>query len=109
MPRGALAAICVAGVIASAARAQEPTQRPMGGAKPDSSLQWTLGAQAIGVVTRASPAHANRALTEGYLTQPMVMGSLTTAGGRIAVEAMLDFEGITLERGELDAGMSGEG
>ncbi|HEY4953923.1 MAG TPA: hypothetical protein VII02_03460 [Gemmatimonadaceae bacterium] len=109
MARGALAAVCVAGVIASAARAQEPMQRPMGGAKPDSSLQWTLGAQAIGVVTRASPAHANRALTEGYLTQPMVMGSLTAPGGRIVVEGMLDFEGITLKRGELDAGMSGEG
>jgi len=57
----------------------------------------------------ASPAYANRTLREGYLTQPMVMGMLSALDERIMVHGMLDFEGITLRRGELDAGMHGEG
>ncbi len=71
--------------------------------------QASIGAQAMSIVTRVSPAIANRDLTEGYLTQPMVMGSLSTAGGHFALEGMLDLEGLTLKRGELDAGISGEG
>jgi hypothetical protein len=69
----------------------------------------SLGAQATGLLTVASPAYANRTLREGYLTQPMVMGMLSALDDRIAVHGMLDFEGITLQRGELDAGMHGEG
>ena len=103
------AAIVAAGVVAAAMEAQEPMSHDMRTATPDSVRYWTIGAQAIGIVTRASPAYANRTLTEGYLTQPMMMGSLSAAGGRLGVEGMLDFEGITLERGELDAGISGEG
>jgi hypothetical protein len=71
--------------------------------------QSSIGAQVMGIVTRASPAIANRNLTEGYLTQPMLMGSVSTADGHFALEGMLDLEGLTLERGELDAGISGEG
>ena len=104
-----MAVIGAAGVFASAMQAQMPMQMPTRDSARDSLPRLMLGAQAIGVVTRASPAHANRALTEGYLTQPMIMGSLSAAGGRISVEGMLDFEGITLERGELDAGIFGEG
>jgi hypothetical protein len=88
-------------------------QEPMGHAMPDSvarsSVSWMLGAEAIADGTIASPAYANRTLREGYLTQPMVMGMLSAASGRIGVEGMVDFEGITLERGELNAGMEGEG
>ena len=88
-------------------------QMPMGHAMPDSvdrqGVAWTLGAQAIAVGTRASPAHAGRRLTEGYLSQPMVMATLSALGDRIALQGMLDLEGLTLERGELDAGIYGEG
>ncbi|MFN2602265.1 MAG: hypothetical protein ABR582_05850 [Gemmatimonadaceae bacterium] len=63
----------------------------------------------MAIVTHASPAIANRDLTEGYLTQPMVMGALSTANGHFALEGMLDLEGLTLKRGELDAGIAGEG
>ena len=69
--------------------------------------QSSIGAQAMAIVTRASPALANHPLTEGYLTQPMLMGSLSTAGGHFVLEGMLDLEGLTLKRGELDAGISG--
>jgi hypothetical protein len=71
--------------------------------------QSLMGAQAMGIITRASPAISNRDLTEGYLTQPMVMGSLSTPNGHFALEGMVDLEGLTLKRGELDAGISGEG
>ncbi|MEP6905005.1 MAG: hypothetical protein ABI875_02920, partial [Gemmatimonadales bacterium] len=103
------AAIVAAGVLAAGVQAQEPMSHEMVAATPDSARHWTIGAQAVGIVTRASPAYANRTLTEGYLTQPMVMGSLLSAGGRFGMEGMLDFEGITLDRGELDAGIAGEG
>lgn len=70
-----------------------------------------LGIMAIGAVTSASPAIANRRLTEGYLTQPNLMGR---SPPRAVVSALrttgtLNFEGYTLRRGELNAGMYGEG
>lgn len=102
-----------AGVGAALLAVSAHAQMPMGHAMADSSrehaIAWSLGAQAIGLVTKASPAHAGRSLTEGYLTQPMVMGSLSAFAQRLALEGMLDLEGITLERGELDGGIWGEG
>jgi hypothetical protein len=69
---------------------------------------WTLGAQVIAVGTIQSPAHANRTYREGYLSQPMVMATLS-GRNHIELYGMLDLEGLTLERGELDAGIYGEG
>jgi hypothetical protein len=68
-----------------------------------------FGAQAIGVVTHESPAIHGRDLTEGYLTQPMVMGRASFWGDALEVKGSLDFEGVTMKRGELNAGMHGEG
>lgn len=79
-------------------------------AAPD--RQAELGAMAIGALTTASPAIANRRLTEGYLTQPNLMGAITAWRGRVGAlraTGTLNFEGYTLERGELNAGMYGEG
>jgi hypothetical protein len=72
---------------------------------------WTLGvgARVVPLVTRAAPALAGRTLTEGYLTQPVVMLHLSPPGGRLALSGMLNLEGVTLERGELNAGIWGEG
>ena len=67
-----------------------------------------LGAQSIGVVTRESPAINGRTLTEGYLTQPMIMGQLDPWGGLLSLKGTLNFEGATIKRGELDAGIYGE-
>jgi len=66
------------------------------------------GAHAIGMVTHQSPAVAGRSLTEGYLTQPTLM---LHAGGRSlpTIQLMLSLEGLTLERGELNPGIVGEG
>jgi hypothetical protein len=103
------AAAGAAQLLASAVHAQHPAGHEPSDSSVKSPVVWSLGAQAIGVVTVASPAYANRTLREGYLTQPMVMGMLSALDGRIAVHGMVDFEGITLRRGELDAGMHGEG
>jgi hypothetical protein len=76
---------------------------------PAAAVAWGLGAQAVGVVTRAAPALDGRALTEGYLTQPAMMAHLGTAGGRLALVGTVNLEGATLQRGELNTGIYGEG
>lgn len=70
-------------------------------------LYWGLSAIALG--TRESPAINDRTLTEGYLSQPMLMGSAIFPRYGFELDATINFEGLTLQRGELNAGMSGEG
>ena len=80
---------------ASAARAQ------------DSSVTLAVEARAIGLLTRESNTPGNRTLTEGYLTQPIVAATLHAR--RVQAMGMLNLEGLTLRRGELDTGAWGEG
>lgn len=70
---------------------------------------WSVGAQAVPLLTRVDPALAGEARTEGYLTQPMLMGHATLAHGKIEFMAELNFEGLTLREGELNPGIWGEG
>ena len=70
---------------------------------------FDVGAQAIGVVTRESPAIQGRALTEGYLTQPAIMAELDPWSELLLLKGTLNLEGATLKRGELNAGIAGEG
>ena len=74
-----------------------------------SVVEWRVGAQAIGLVTRADPAFGGRALTEGYLTQPALMAHVALPRLRATFTGTLNLEGVTLERGELNAGVYGEG
>ncbi|HEX8849020.1 MAG TPA: hypothetical protein VF761_05775 [Gemmatimonadaceae bacterium] len=67
------------------------------------------GAGAMLLATVVDPGIARRRLAEGYLTQPMLHGHLSALGGTVALRGMLDFEGATLERGELTPGAYGEG
>jgi hypothetical protein len=71
--------------------------------------QLALGAQAIGVVTRVSPALHNRDLTEGYLSQPALMLDANPWRDLLSLKATLNFEGATIKRGELTPGIYGEG
>ena len=71
--------------------------------------QLEVGVQATGLVTRESPAIAGRDLTEGYLTQPLIMAQLDLWNGALALKGTVDFEGVTMKRGELNAGIVGEG
>lgn len=63
--------------------------------------------QAIPVVTRADPTATRSALDEGYLTQPAAMGHVMWKP--LQGIATLNFEGLTLKRGELTTGGYGEG
>lgn len=67
----------------------------------------SVGAHVVGLVTHATPAMAGKSLTEGYLTQPAVM--IDAARGALSLSGMLNFEGLTLGRGELNHGVYGEG
>ena len=99
-------AACLAVACASAGGAQEHAGH--GEAAPG-GVTWSLGAQAIPLVTRAAPAMNGEARTEAYLTQPAVMGHLALLGGRLELTGTLSLEGLTLRRGELNAGIWGEG
>ncbi|HEX6054120.1 MAG TPA: hypothetical protein VFZ21_32845 [Gemmatimonadaceae bacterium] len=66
-------------------------------------------AQAIGLVTRVDPAVAGRTYTEGYLAQPVIMAHGSVFRGALSGVVTLDFEGLTLERGQLTPGAYGEG
>lgn len=68
-----------------------------------------IGGQAIGVLTRESPGVAGREITEGYLTQPALMVQLDPWGELLSLKGTLNLEGATLKRGELNAGIVGEG
>src|SRR5690349_17858666 len=94
------------GIWATLAGAQMP-----GMAMSHDSTRASAGirVQAIGLVTRVDPAPGNRTLTEGYLAQPIVMAHASALGGRVAGVLTLDFEGLTMERGQLDPGAYGEG
>jgi hypothetical protein len=65
--------------------------------------------QAIGLVTRVDPALAGRTSTEGYLAQPVIMAHAAGWRGHISGILTLDFEGLTLDRGQLNPGAYGEG
>ena len=66
-----------------------------------------LGFMAVGVVKSANPALFGERITEGYLTQPNLMGE--AAKGPLRFQGVLNLEGYTLKRGELNAGIYGEG
>ncbi len=67
------------------------------------------GASATLVLTHATPAVSGDPLTEGYVSRPILMGFAPVAGGALELQGMLNLEGLTLERGELNAGIWGEG
>jgi hypothetical protein len=64
---------------------------------------------ATGVYSRAHPGPLKVTISEAYLTQPMLMGAARWAGGRFFASGMLNAEGATLMRGEINPGVYGEG
>ena len=108
-----------AALIATLALALRPVQaqhdmHDMSSMDSDSGWNASGGAQAIALVTRVDPARQGRALTEGYVAQPMLMGHLmgprmSTLNARLTLGGTLNFEGVTMSRGELNPGASGEG
>lgn len=68
-----------------------------------------LRAQAIGLATHVDPGPADRSYTEGYLAQPLIMAHGGVLDRHLQGVLTLDFEGLTLERGQLNMGAYGEG
>src|SRR4029079_16834746 len=66
-----------------------------------------LGAMATGVFTRASPAYASRTYREMQLVQPNVLATMQWS--TLTFNAGMNAGGYTLRRGELNAGIFGEG
>jgi hypothetical protein len=98
-----------AGVILSAAVVIPSAARDLGAQQVDtaSTSMMHLMVQAVPVITRATPTADRRSLTEAYLTQPMLM--FGSEKGVLHAAATLDFEGLTIPRGELNTGAEGEG
>ncbi|MEO7367418.1 MAG: hypothetical protein ABIZ36_05645 [Gemmatimonadaceae bacterium] len=80
-----------------------------GDMQTDSTPEFHWGASGILFGTRQSPTIDTRMLNEGYLSQPMLMGSAQFPRYDLSLAATLNFEGFTLTRGELNPGISGEG
>lgn len=94
MNRGALAAI-----LALAA--------PAGLAAQVSTPRATLGAAAILLGTTAWPMPASRTMTEARLVEPV--GMIDAAWRDVRFTGMLNFEALTMDRGQLTPGAWGEG
>lgn len=73
----------------------------------NSGASSTTGFMGTAVLTHASPAYDNRAFTELQLIQPVLMTALRRRG--FTFLGALNAEGYTLRRGELNAGIWGEG
>ncbi|MCC6316501.1 MAG: hypothetical protein IT361_02330 [Gemmatimonadaceae bacterium] len=78
-------------------------------AEGDSAGRFTIGAMGVAVFTHVRPGALARNVTEGYLTQPMLMAGARSTGGRLQALLMLNAEGATLDRGEIGPGIYGEG
>lgn len=108
----AIAALCMLAATSGAAmyaqqgfaQSSQPTASSIDSA---SRLHAVTGGMATGVFTLASPAYSGRTLRELQLVQPVVMSSVTWR--HFAFAGALNGEGFTLDRGELNAGIFGEG
>lgn len=64
---------------------------------------------AVAVYSRLSPGALGHDISEAYLTQPMISARVLLAGGRLEMRGIVNFEGATLDRGEINPGVYGEG
>ena len=113
MPLRALAALySILAIIVAAPRVSAQDEHAGHDMPQDSASSGPrvfAGASGIALGTIAAPGINNRTLAEGYFTQPMVMAMLMTPRERFVADLTLNFEGTTLDRGELNAGVHGEG
>lgn len=110
---GALVALLALALSGRPAHAQHQGHDAAGGAEgsaaADGARGWRIMAQAIPLVTRARHTAGGGTLTEGYLSQPLLMAHGAWLDGRLRLDAALNGEGVTLRRGELSTGGFGEG
>ncbi|MGQ0646209.1 MAG: hypothetical protein ACT4P7_01490 [Gemmatimonadaceae bacterium] len=75
----------------------------------DSTRRLTIGAMAVALYSRATPGVLKQPVSEGYLTQPMGVVAARTFNGRLVAYLSINAEGATLDRGEINPGVYGEG
>lgn len=63
----------------------------------------------VALFSHMTPGALGRDVSEAYLTQPMLMARTRVAGGRIEIRGIVNAEGATLSRGEINPGVYGEG
>jgi hypothetical protein len=68
-----------------------------------------IGIHAVPAWERADPVPGGESLAELRVVQPAAMLHAAPLGGFLAIDAMLNFEGLTLEDGQLAPGNWGEG
>src|ERR1043166_5635795 len=105
--RGISLARMLPAILVLAPGARAPAQAGMGEMDMGGGL-FSFMIQAIPLLTRATPTAGGRSVSEAYLSQPVVM-ALGSIVPHVDAVATLNLEGLTLRRGELDTGASGEG
>lgn len=117
----ALTAAVVVVLTPTSLRAQHDDAMPGPAHESAGHEMWSAGvgggwrllgmAQAFPVVTLGAPGHDASPLheTRFYLTQPALMINLESPAQRVVLRTTLNFEGLTLENGELTYGGWGEG
>jgi hypothetical protein len=103
--RKLLLVVALAGVNATASAQEEHHHHE--GMKMDAPLE--ISAQAIALATSTNISPGGKWLTEGYVTQPWLMAMYKVPGNIFQFNGMLNFEGLTIKRGELSPGIWGEG
>ena len=103
----AVVALFALAAVGTGARAQAAASPRAGASRW--GVRASVGAQAIALVTRASPAFAGSSYTEAYLSQPALMSHVGAFGGRLTLIGEMNLEAVTLRRGELTPGIFGEG
>jgi hypothetical protein len=99
----------VALIRAAPLRAQHAGHEGISASRTDSGPSLHLVAQAVPLLTRASPTAGGTSRTEAALTQALLMGRVRWWDGHAMLDASLDGEGIAMRRGELSTGAFGEG
>lgn len=108
-PRALLITLACFTLAASPALAQHTGMGMGAGKGPGMGTVMGFGAQAVGMISHVSPALLGSDLTEGYITQPALMTMGSALSGHFEWAGMLNLEGLTLERGQLNHSAWGEG
>lgn len=75
----------------------------------DTARGVSIGAMAVAVWSGANPGVLRQRVSEAYLTQPMALATARSRGGRVVAHVIVNAEGATLDRGEFNPGVYGEG
>ena len=76
----------------------------------DAHHPWIrVAAQAIPILSRSDAVPGGTAFAELRLAQPVLMAQAGALADRLRLDAMFDFEGLTIPNGEMTPGAYGEG